>query len=476
MGAPALLISTELGPGGDGLAAAAAVAVATSGDAGGSRGAVLVEANARSRRRPTLLSSTAARALEERLVSVCDTPPAARGRICWAALRLGDGWPARLAELAELSGCTVVAHLPPAEWRHALDAEELAVAGGLVRADPGAHRHQLALLAGELRARGLGFRVLTRPIGLVGSRRAMAGLDAGGPVAARARRIAARLAPQAGQALPLVAGLCLLVVALATVLAALSGAVTGASREQRAADLAALSAARAMRDDLPRLTAPARLPNGLPNPAHLPRPRYLERARSAAEAAAARNGAEHAEVAFPDASEAVPLTVRVDLGGGRWAKAQASPPAASPSGPTASGDYSGPLAMRQGKPMRPDVAAAFDRLAAAARRAGHALVITSAYRSDAEQARLFAANPDPRWVAPPGTSLHRCGTELDLGPPAAYAWLAANAPRFGFVKRYSWSLPGFEKAPIHSNGGSGSSSSCSANRRSHTSRLRFGNT
>jgi hypothetical protein len=88
--------------------------------------------------------------------------------------------------------------------------------------------------------------------------------------------------------------------------------------------------------------------------------------------------------------------------------------------------------------MRPDVAEAFDRMAAAARRAGISLVITSGYRSDAEQAKLFAQNPDPRWVAPPGKSLHRCGTELDLGPPSAYAWLARNAPRFGFVKRYSW--------------------------------------
>jgi soluble lytic murein transglycosylase-like protein len=30
------------------------------------------------------------------------------------------------------------------------------------------------------------------------------------------------------------------------------------------------------------------------------------------------------------------------------------------------------------------------------------------------------------------------GTELDLGPPAAYGWLAANSMRFGFKKRYSW--------------------------------------
>src|SRR5262249_44694982 len=44
----------------------------------------------------------------------------------------------------------------------------------------------------------------------------------------------------------------------------------------------------------------------------------------------------------------------------------------------------------------------------------------------------------PKWVAPPGESLHRFGTELDLGPSSAYAWLAANAHRFGFVQRYSW--------------------------------------
>jgi hypothetical protein len=102
------------------------------------------------------------------------------------------------------------------------------------------------------------------------------------------------------------------------------------------------------------------------------------------------------------------------------------------------GGYEGPLAYRMGKPMRPDVAAAFDRMAAAAARSGVQLSITSGYRSDAEQARLFAANPDPKWVAPPGHSLHRYGTELDLGPPAAYGWLAANSERFGFIRRYSW--------------------------------------
>ena len=88
--------------------------------------------------------------------------------------------------------------------------------------------------------------------------------------------------------------------------------------------------------------------------------------------------------------------------------------------------------------MRPDTAAAFDRMASAARAAGIVLSVGSGFRSDAEQAKLFAAHPDPKWVARPGQSLHRNGTELDLGPPSAYAWLARNAARFGFARRYSW--------------------------------------
>ena len=88
--------------------------------------------------------------------------------------------------------------------------------------------------------------------------------------------------------------------------------------------------------------------------------------------------------------------------------------------------------------MRPDVALAFDRLDRAARRAGIELLIASAYRSDAEQAELFRRHPDPKWVAPPGQSLHRYGTELDLGPKSAYGWLAANASRFHFIRRYAW--------------------------------------
>ena len=66
------------------------------------------------------------------------------------------------------------------------------------------------------------------------------------------------------------------------------------------------------------------------------------------------------------------------------------------------GGYSGPLVYRNGEGMSPDVAAAYDQMSAAAVAARITLIVVSGFRSDAEQAELFAAHPDPKWVAPPG--------------------------------------------------------------------------
>jgi hypothetical protein len=56
------------------------------------------------------------------------------------------------------------------------------------------------------------------------------------------------------------------------------------------------------------------------------------------------------------------------------------------------------------------------------------LSVSSGFRSDAEQAVLFAANPNPKWVAPPGTSLHRYAIELDLArPPPTPGWPPTTA-------------------------------------------------
>ena len=461
MGAPPRFVAcTDVSSAGDGLATAAALAVALAQAEQGAT-VVLAEVGAGPKRRPTLLSSSPARIAERRLAALEVGPAAARGRICWVGAPLDENWPAVLTALHEGNSDAVVAHLPAPEWRRAIDDPGLPVSAALIRADVRAQRPLLALAVADLRARGVRVRVAARPLGLVGSRRALAGLDPGGPATARFARAARSLTPpsagsrapthlgEAGQALPLVLGAAFVAVFVALVLAALGGAVTATERAQTAVDLTALSAARSLRDDLPRLVAPERLPDGSPNPAHLERTVYLKRAQAAAYDAAERNNldASDVRVTFPDSGSPAPVRARVELhpsDGPRSralvAQAEAAPPAAAGPPPTmaSGGGYSGPLAYRQGKPMRPDVATAFDRLSAAARRDGVALVITSAYRSDAEQARLYAANPDPRWVAPPGTSLHRCATELDLGPASAYGWLAENASRFGFLKRYSW--------------------------------------
>src|SRR5512146_3240317 len=93
-----------------------------------------------------------------------------------------------------------------------------------------------------------------------------------------------------GQALLLALGGAFALIAAALALVAIARAVTGKGRAQRAADLAAISAARSMRDDLPRLLAPPTLSNGLPNPGHMAKPEYLARARGAASDAARANG------------------------------------------------------------------------------------------------------------------------------------------------------------------------------------------
>ncbi|MEA2357894.1 MAG: hypothetical protein QOI62_1154 [Solirubrobacteraceae bacterium] len=252
-----------------------------------------------------------------------------------------------------------------------------------------------------------------------------------------------------GQALLLVLGALLAVSVGALVLGGIARGIGARGDRQRAADLAALAAARAMHDAYPRVFEPATV-DGRDNAEHLERFEYLALGGRAAAATAAANGADRVGVAFPGGGLA-PVRVRVTIGdpivvGARErvanvavAEAELAPPASlAGDGPLNAGEYRGPFAHRQGKPMRPDVAQAFDRMAAAAHADGVDLVIVSAFRSDAEQARLFAAHPDPRWVAPAGRSLHRLGTELDLGPRSAYAWLARHAGEFRFVQRYAW--------------------------------------
>jgi soluble lytic murein transglycosylase-like protein len=253
-----------------------------------------------------------------------------------------------------------------------------------------------------------------------------------------------------GQASVLLVGGLAAVLVGVLILGAVARGVAREAGAQRAADLAALAGARAMHEAYPRLFEPASI-DGAPNPRHITREAYLAGAQDAAERVGHANGADAVTIRFPDADSIAPVRIRVGVrevveierNAERRrvsirvvAEAELAPAGVDPY--AQGGGYDGPLAYRQGKPMRPDVAQAFDRLERAAREDGVALLITSAFRSDAEQAALFAAHPDPKWVAPPGTSLHRNATELDLGPPGAYGWLAAHAPAFHFIRRYDW--------------------------------------
>jgi len=439
-------MATDLGAASGGLAVAAGVAVALAGEGSG---VLLAEVGAERGRAPTVLASRSARELEDRLRDRGFGLVAARGRLCWLCLPAGEDGVGELASALDAADTPLaVAHLPAAAWLGVLEHPALRVRAGLLRADLPAERATAALAAMELRERGICARIASRPLGRVAARRALAGLEPGGGAGRRIARLARGLsgrvgttAAERGQSLPMVIGAAFAILFVATVLAAIGGAITAAARAQRAVDLVALSGARSLRDDFARLFVPARLPGGAPNPKHLDKPEYLARAAVAAREAAARNNVDprRVRVSFPDMDSFAPLRVRAAIGSGEHAVAEASPPAAEQPQPVATGDdYPGPFAYRQGKPMRPDVAAAFDRLAAAAQRAGISLVINSAYRSDAEQAQLFAEHPDPRWVAPPGQSLHRCATELDLGPSSASGWLEQNAGSFGFLQRYAW--------------------------------------
>lgn len=244
----------------------------------------------------------------------------------------------------------------------------------------------------------------------------------------------------AGQALLLVLLGVTIAIVLAGILGAVAMAMSGREDQQRAVDVAALAAAAHLRAGASYGGRPSS--GGHRTTARQRRARAVATARSTAR----ENGVAFVEVDFPDGDAPQRVRVRtvhrptvagVVLASEVAATAEVAAPSYAEA--VATGDeYAGPLAIRQGKPMRPDVALAFDRMNAAATAAGHPLTVTSGYRSNAEQTRLFAAHPDPKWVARPGTSLHRLGTELDLGPASAYGWLAANGRRFGFLRRYAW--------------------------------------
>lgn len=239
-------------------------------------------------------------------------------------------------------------------------------------------------------------------------------------------------------------GVVVLLIAAAGVVFAIGHVHLAAARAQTSADLAALAAARELRDRLGSL-AITDDPRGAARSALL--------ADLTTTATVVAGPAAGRVVAVRLVGEgwpptAVEVTVAHRGPGGRPVRAVARAGlvagAPGPDGRTGwarGGGYAGPLVYRDGKPMCPAVAAAFDLMDASANAVGVELFVNSGFRSDAEQAILFARHPDPRWVAPPGRSRHRDATELDINMGdggRAHAWLREHGGRFGFVQRYSW--------------------------------------
>ncbi len=124
-----------------------------------------------------------------------------------------------------------------------------------------------------------------------------------------------------------------------------------------------------------------------------------------------------------------------------------------------------------GERLRRPAAAALATMARAAREDGAAFLVSTAYRSQSQQADLHATYVRTRGAAVaeqisarPGYSEHQLGLAVDVYDPAGCnvdecfartvsgRWLADNASRFGFVIRYpagAESVTGYQYEPWH---------------------------
>ena len=312
-----------------------------------------------------------------------------------------DGIGALATSVAESGAELAVVHLPGRLWVPALEADGLAATGGCLLVSLPSERSLAALAVEELARRRLPCRVATRPPGQLAARRALAGARPGGWVsemAARDREAAARTRTTG----PVAAG------------EPGAGAACAARRRADPDPGGSGAGCDRRRRDRQRARAAGRRPGGdLGCPQH---------ARRHPEAAGARDGfpgeprtratspepSSWSEPAWPRsrrpgatgstrrASGSISPTPRPIRRSGparRWsprsipgrlpggerlgdrspirvvasAVAEASAPVSSWTGMPSQaegGGYSGPLAYRDGEGMRPDVAAAYDRMAA----------------------------------------------------------------------------------------------------------------
>jgi hypothetical protein len=180
---------------GDATGARAAAAALACAGSEPDRAGLLIDLESRRAPRPTLIASTAARELEERLAAhLPEAGVGSRGWTCHLTLpadRAGVEGIAAALPLVENS--TAAVHLPPRLLQVAFEEPSPLVRGVLLRADLTADLPLTALAAREVLGRGLRAVVLKQPLGWLASRRALAGFLPAGTRGGLPERLCGRL-------------------------------------------------------------------------------------------------------------------------------------------------------------------------------------------------------------------------------------------------------------------------------------------
>ncbi|HEX5763018.1 MAG TPA: hypothetical protein VFY04_07845 [Solirubrobacterales bacterium] len=162
-----IVLVTAVGQAGGARAVAAALACA---GADAERASLLIEVDSARRTRPTVVATTAARTMEERLAAhLPEVGVAARGRIC--QLALSDNGDERRASIDQIAAALPLARealavlrLPPARFQEAIAEPRIRPSGTLLRADLAVDHALTALAVGDLMKRGVEVVVAKRPL------------------------------------------------------------------------------------------------------------------------------------------------------------------------------------------------------------------------------------------------------------------------------------------------------------------------
>jgi hypothetical protein len=173
-----VILATWVGEATGSRAAAAALACA---GLDADRPGLLIDLGGRAPR-PTLVASTAARELEERLaVHLPEARVSSRGGTCHLVLPDDESGIERLPALLPLVRDSVaVLHLPPRLLQGTLAEPRIRATGALLRADLEIDRALTALVVRDLIERGLAVAVLKRQLAWIPARRALFGIGSGG--------------------------------------------------------------------------------------------------------------------------------------------------------------------------------------------------------------------------------------------------------------------------------------------------------